>query len=356
MNDPEPLVSVVMPVFNSERFLTTAIDSVLAQSWKNFELILVDDASTDRSWAIIESYRDSRIRRWRLNANSGPAHTRNQCLSHATGEYVAFIDSDDIAAPGLLEYEVRFLQSNPKFQMVAAWREIIDENGRRLETVRDDTASSDRLGADMLFVNRLPTTSLLVKRTLLSGERFDPAIEIASDYEMWTRLTGIGSACFLPRILAQYRVYPGNITHRKQAAAAASLREIMRRQTSRLGLTASDSELAIHLQIPHLTVCTSKETVILAEQWLLKLAEANRKATKYPQSTFEEMLLDRWYGVCHSACEHGVWTWRRFIRSRICEWSSVGSRRKVGLAYRASRACLKHTFPFLTGLIQTKAH
>jgi glycosyltransferase involved in cell wall biosynthesis len=354
MNGLAPIVSVVMPVYNSERFLLAAIDSVLAQSWKHLELLLVDDASTDRSWETIESYSEPRIRCWRLRVNSGPAFTRNRCLCEASGKYVAFIDSDDIAAPTLIEEEVRFLESHAEFQLVAANRENIDENGKSLGFFPLEECSSDRLAADMLFLNRLPTTTLMVRRTLLGDERFDPGIPIASDYEMWTRLTEKGAGCILPQTLAKYRVHPENITHRKRAVADSSLREIMRRQTTRLGINPSEEELTIHLQIPHLTIGTSKETVILAEGWLQKLAEANVRSKKHPQSTFRQMIVDRWYGVCHSACEHGNWTWQRFNRSPICRLSSISVQKKTRLCYLLARSQFKRAFPRLASQMKAK--
>lgn len=337
-----PSVSVIMPVFNSERYLAAALDSVLRQSLSDLEVLVVDDASTDRSWGVLRSYDDARIRRWRFESNAGPAAARNHALDQARGRYIAFLDSDDIANPDWLRHGVTFLETHPGYDIVGGRTETIDERGLPIPAAGVSLCPPERLAVDMLFVNRLSTSTLLMDRAIIGPERFDPTLAVASDYEMWTRLLEAGTPYVLKQVLAQYRVHSAGVTARQQASAEPCMREIMRRQLRRLDIEPSEEELALHLQIPHLTVCTPKDTVMAAERWLMKLARANERAGVYPLPAFRDLLVDRWYGVCFSACEHELWTWRRFNASPICRLAPVGSRRRLRLWYLTCRARCRH--------------
>lgn len=125
-----------MPVYNGERFLREAIESVLQQTFADFELLIVNDGSTDRSLDIIQTYNDSRIRLIDNGANLGLIAARNTGLKNARGEYIALLDCDDIAYPDRLAEQIAFLDKNPSFGMVGAWIEMIDEKSNRLVNLR----------------------------------------------------------------------------------------------------------------------------------------------------------------------------------------------------------------------------
>ncbi len=110
-----PFVSVILPAYNAEAYICEAIDSMLQQSYSHFELIIVDDGSTDDTWRLINSYQDERIRKERLPQNSGPVNASNHALSLATGEFIARMDADDISFPNRLAIQVEFLSNNSEF-------------------------------------------------------------------------------------------------------------------------------------------------------------------------------------------------------------------------------------------------
>jgi len=130
-----PLVSVIMPVYNAESFLREAIDSILKQTYKNFELIIIDDASTDSSWSIIKKYKrvyKKRVRAFRLKTrlNKGGDACANLAIKKAKGKYIARMDADDIAHPRRLEKQVKFLEKNPYIFLVGSNAYVIDEKGK----------------------------------------------------------------------------------------------------------------------------------------------------------------------------------------------------------------------------------
>ena len=131
----EPLVSVVMPLYNAEKFVGEAIDSVLAQSHENWELIVVDDCSTDASGRIVQSYSDSRIRMVRHDLNKGAAAARNTALDQASGDYIAFFDSDDVWLENKLERQLAFMVDERAAMCFTAY-ETIEQDGTHRNYVR----------------------------------------------------------------------------------------------------------------------------------------------------------------------------------------------------------------------------
>ena len=118
-----PILSVLMPVFNSELFVAEAIESILNQTFKDFEFLILDDASTDKSFEIIKDFgkRDSRIKVCQNEKNLGVVESRNKLINLSKGKYIAWLDSDDIAIKTRLEKQVNFLEEHPEIGMVGAW-------------------------------------------------------------------------------------------------------------------------------------------------------------------------------------------------------------------------------------------
>lgn len=125
-----PKVSVVMAVYNGQRFVREAIDSILSQTFSDFEFIIVDDASSDRTPRILDGYQDPRIILVHNPANSGPAISRNKAFGRARGDYVAIQDSDDISLPSRIEKQTKILDENPKAAFAYSAYVKIDQDGR----------------------------------------------------------------------------------------------------------------------------------------------------------------------------------------------------------------------------------
>ena len=193
----------------------------------------------------------------------------------------------------------------------------------------------------MLFTNCLPTSTLLLRRRCLEGRQFDVTMPVASDYDLWARLVTSHRASILPKVLARYRTHPQNLTHRKRAFTDECLRRIAHFQLERLGVAPMDDEISLHLRLDKFTFGTSQETVLAVERWLMKLDEANARAAVYPQSPFREVLGERWFATCHSACAHGFWTWRRLQRSPLAGWFAPSPRQRRRFLYLCLRGALK---------------
>lgn len=195
-----PTVSVIMPVYNGARYLASAIDSALAQSWPALQLILVNDAATDDSDEIIRRYLpDPRITYLINPANAGVATSRNVALQHATGDYIAFHDQDDLWLPCKLELQMAVMQQHPEIGLLHTRYARIDSAGELFPEYRalDQDAFCnpaaqirvDDVFEEIFISNDIqPLTSLISKKVLDEVGWFNPGLPGVDDYELWLRI------------------------------------------------------------------------------------------------------------------------------------------------------------------------
>lgn len=218
MKQNNPLVSVITPAYNAERFLAGTIESVQQQTYTNWEMVIVDDQSTDRTLEIAKTYadQDSRIRIYRLEKNSGAAVARNTAMKHAKGRYIAFLDSDDQWFPEKLEKQLRFMQEKDiAFSFTKYIR--MDEDG----TLRDNVSKApESVGyTDLMKHCVIGCLTVMIDREK-TGDMEMVNIRTRQDYAYWLALTKKGFRAYgLPEVLAKYRIVGNSISRNKLKAA-----------------------------------------------------------------------------------------------------------------------------------------
>lgn len=222
-----PKVSVLMPVYNAQPYLRSALNSILRQTLTDFEFIIVNDGSTDASDTIIRSFQDGRIR-YEAQSNRGLVATLNRLVANATGEYLARMDPDDWSHPERLARQASFLDRHPDVGLVGSWVEVMDQAGRhRAETKYPIT---DRGIREMLLIDTMfAHGAVMLRRSLQVHYRADRAH--AEDYDLWTRLLLATEAANLPLVLYRWRLNPAgaslrNRTLQRKTAHAIRLRYI----------------------------------------------------------------------------------------------------------------------------------
>ncbi|WP_348266553.1 glycosyltransferase [Edaphobacter sp. DSM 109919] len=207
-----PTVSVVMSVFNGGSFLSQAVESILHQSFEDFEFIIVDDGSTDASASTLDGFqsRDARIHVVHQK-NTGLVHALNRGCALARGKYIARMDADDIALPDRLASQVEFLESHPTVVLLGGAVDFIDARGNKLHTARypaADTAIKRALLDSSVFWH---PTVLMSRRAFvcLGGYRNVPDAE---DYDLWLRMAEIGELANLSQVLLRYRVHAQQVS------------------------------------------------------------------------------------------------------------------------------------------------
>ena len=186
----KPVVTVLMTVYNGSNYLNEAIESVLCQTLNNYEFLIVDDASTDNSIEIINSYKDSRINLIKNRKNIGQTASLNKGLAMAQGEYIARFDQDDVCLPKRFEEQVAFFKQNPSISIICSREYSIDKQGKRIGVWKRDLNNYGAfLGYIILGLNPIWTPSaMFVKDVFLQLGGFDVAYGPASDFEYWSRI------------------------------------------------------------------------------------------------------------------------------------------------------------------------
>jgi glycosyltransferase involved in cell wall biosynthesis len=216
--DSVPKISVVMPVYNGASFIGKAIESLFSQSFQDWELVVVDDGSTDATPQILAEYTDARMRILR-QANTGEAGARNTGLNHVRGDYLAFLDADDEYLPDALKELSGFLDRNPQFDVVFSDGHICDEDDRhlmRLTDVRPGIHTGRILDALVMSpsVVTVPVCTMLRSATMRRyGLRFDETSNlIGTDWDFWIRLAVHAEFGYLDKPTCNYRIHIANIT------------------------------------------------------------------------------------------------------------------------------------------------
>ena len=209
------LVSIITPMYNSERFIEPTIKSVQHQTYQNWEMIIVDDASTDGSYEIIKSFsiKDERIRVIKLDFQQGPAVARNKGIKKASGRYIAFLDSDDLWMPEKLKKQLEFMDNHKAPFSFTAYQKI-EENGKYRGQVN---INKMQIGySDLLKTNHIGCLTAMIDTKLLGGKLYMPLIEKRHDHGLWLSILKQGHTAYgLNEILAAYRCRKGSISHNK---------------------------------------------------------------------------------------------------------------------------------------------
>lgn len=228
-----PKVSVIMPVYNGERFLAEAIESVLRQTFEDFELICVNDGSTDRSQDIIDGFSDPRLKSI-VQRNAGLPNARNTGIRASKGQYIAFLDCDDLYFPFSLEKRVDYLSSSEGRFLVHSDFIVIDETGvetpllanSRKNVVTPSGKCFKRLFLEGTVIN---TCSVMIKRDVLKTiGYFDESFFHAEDYDMWLRISYRYPISFISEATVKYRMHTENMSHNTINAEIYSAKALLK--------------------------------------------------------------------------------------------------------------------------------
>jgi glycosyltransferase involved in cell wall biosynthesis len=206
-----PRVSVVIPLYNAAPYIAGAVESVLTQDYRDFELLVVDDASTDDSVAIVEAIADPRLRLLRHSVNQGVAAARNTALGEAVGDVIATVGADDAMKPGNLAAKVAVLDDHPDVGVVFGNAELIDEEGARLGVADPARATGlipqPRLFSMLLYGNPFVDVAAVVRRSVLDQVGlFDGELRHGEDWDLWLRVGAVADAFYLEAPLVQHRL------------------------------------------------------------------------------------------------------------------------------------------------------
>ena len=316
-----PKVTVFIPAYNREKYIGDAIESVLAQTYTDFEILLIDDGSTDRTVEIMHSYTDPRLRIIRNEKNLGIPKTRNKGIENARGQYIAMLDSDDRAYPIRLEKQVAFLDRNPDFAQVGSWCRMMDEKGRPLKKTKRQPILPDDIDAQLLFRCSLSNRSIMGRTELLREFGYRNDFPRCQDYDLHVKLAQKYKLGNLPECLVYGRIHPEQITGQTFDLGDAKKREIVRGQLIELGVQYNETDLDPHLTLSRmrkLQFIPDLQYIQWAENWLQKILKANQKTRRYSQKALESAVGEKWMRTCWTGWNGiGLKAYQHFFRSPL---------------------------------------
>lgn len=210
----QPLISVIMPIFNGSAYMEKAIDSILTQTCQNFELLIVDDASTDNTWNILNGYKKAypdKIRLWQMPKNSGAFVSANCAYAQAQGEYIAPMDSDDISAPNRFEKQAAYLKKHPEVILVGSFAKIINPEDQVTGYKRYAT-THEGIYKQFAQINPIVHPSCMIRKEGFKARGFLYYTDygVNSDYYTLFSLLPLGKFANIPEYLLSYRVHGKN--------------------------------------------------------------------------------------------------------------------------------------------------
>ncbi|AWN17343.1 glycosyltransferase family 2 protein [Salinisphaera sp. LB1] len=321
-------ISVIIPVYNRAHYIVDAIRSVLDQrDAPAFEILVVDDGSTDDSVARAAAIDDPRIRIITGHGNQGIAVARNRGIAEASGHYIAFLDSDDLARPERLARQARFLDAHPEHAAVGAWIGWIDADGRRLKRVKRKPTGSRQIAAERLFRSGIENSAAMARSEILRAYPHRESLAVGSDYDLWARIAADHPLAGLPCLLVDRRQHPAQATAKHVAQDRHYRCQIFAAQLEALGIDFCTADLERHYHLRRLGKGGERADSIYidwAERWLQRLKDANRQKRLYPEPEFSGVLAVFWAGVCWHAANRRAGLWR-LVRAPLSRPLLTGS-------------------------------
>ena len=243
-----PKVSILMSAYNAQEYIREAIDSILNQTFHDFEFLIINDGSTDNSLNIIESYKDPRIRLIHNKINLGLTKSLNIGLKEARGEYIARMDADDISLPNRFRWQMEYMEAHPDIVLISGNIEIIDAHGNSLWK-SDKVNDPDLIAWELLFHNYIGGHSqVLFRRDIaLQFGGYSEDCRYSQDYDLWSRFSQKYNLAILPQVLIKWRSHEQNISTKLTSEQETILIRQVKQQLSRLINKDVDLKLAEHL-------------------------------------------------------------------------------------------------------------
>lgn len=310
-----PLVSVVLPFYNGEQYLSEAIQSILDQTYENFELLIVSSPNTNQaSLDIVKSFSDKRIRHLAgsTEQNNLPKQL-NLGLDQSRGVYIARMDADDISLRNRLEEEVCFMEKNLDIGIVGSWARSF---GMKTNTIKHPS-DPEEIRANLLFQSSLVHPTVMMRRDKLNeySLRYNPELRYCEDIDFWARAAGYLKISNIKKILLLYRTHEEQGSRQDIEEQLAIKDNVRRRQLAALNIYPNVEEIKIHR-----AVCASQGAGTLDELqdiacWIYKISMGNSVMSIYNQIKLDNVLGERWFISCYSSAK----TLRRL--SWKCFWS-----------------------------------
>jgi glycosyltransferase involved in cell wall biosynthesis len=328
-----------MSVYNGEKYLGEAVTSILEQTFTDFEFLIIDDASTDRTPEILQKYKDPRINTIRNPENFGLTKSLNIGLKRAKGEYIARMDADDVSLDHRLETQITFMDAHPEISICGSWMVSIGNNAG---SVFSSPLLNDEIITGFLFDNTIfhPTVVLRKETIFRLGELYNEQYKQAQDMEFWVRLSNYGvKFANIGEVLLKYRIHETNIGKTQIENQERNAGCVKFLQLKRLSIELTEEE-KINYNILIKGVPSDLNTLENVSRLIEKILKTNEKIKMYPDQILSRELARRWWRVCLHSTSNGLSVWKKYFTNPVSQSRKITFTAKM---YFFSK-CLLHIY------------
>lgn len=326
MNPPK--ITVLMPVWNAETFLPAALESIWKQTRTDFELLVVDDGSTDRTPEILASCCDLRLRVLRNEARQKLSGALNRGLGEARGELIARMDADDVMRSDRLARQEMYMARHSEIGCCGGWVRPFGDGPKKILKF---PAEAEDIKAFSLFYTPFAHPSVMFRRERFAREglTYDGTFYPAEDLELWSRAILKFPCGNLQRVLVDYRVHKKSMTGGEWSDMDAQTMRIHRRMLSQLNMDISEEELLLHRKSSMGLMPPSVESFRRTESWLLKLEAASHRSGFSGGKALADVLHFVWFRQAMASVRGMGWgAWKLYRQSRLSSYGDHAQSRR----------------------------
>lgn len=323
--EKNPLATVLMPVFNAEIYVGEAIESILKQTFKNFEFLIINDGSTDRTLKIIEGYKDARIRLVSNEVNLKLVKTLNRGIDLAKGKYIIRMDADDISSPDRIEKQINYMKNNPQVGIAGTWTQNFGKNRK----INKFPSTNVDIKTEMLFKCAFSHPSVIMRKDLINKYklRYDPQYLHCEDYALWLRSMEFFQMGNLEEILLKYRIGHENISKVYRKEQSRITKELYRENFKKLGI-----EDDFILKVIFNDIGADDDSLGKIFKLLNKVIEEN---TYYNDKILRMHFQKIWNRLCYKSYRNGVKSIEFYYKLNLDKNEKLSFLKKIKFFLRA---------------------
>ncbi|MEI6947675.1 glycosyltransferase [Paraflavisolibacter sp. H34] len=341
-----PLVSVIVPTYNSSKYILETLHAIRSQTLQDFEIVVVDDCSSDNTLDLIRGLNDPRIRIYVNEQNRGIPYTHNRLIELCTTDYIAVQDHDDLSYPDRLERQYQYLRQHPAALATASYPNYIDEEGRpifqpalrkllRILKLNNAGADSTEVFPFMFFKNIFCHSTLMYNKKNLGDIRYQPQFAICDDYDILCRVAAVSPVAIDPRPVLQYRVHRRNTSSQRFKERERDVNEVQGRYLRQLGIEPSPANLFLHngffndLQGFRPSVDYLQKSL----EWYRTIEEKNRQAQLFDSRGLQKAIETNWFERCLACRSMGLKLLPLYFRGRAGKRAVAGRTARLVLLF-----------------------
>jgi len=294
----QPLVTVLIPVYNREQYIHQAVTSILSQSFTDYELLIMDDGSTDNTLKIINSFQDKRIHVHHSSVNRGIEATVNEGINKAKGKYIARMDADDISLPDRLQMQVSYLERHPETDILGSAIQVLKD--KRPGKIRFAPRTDQEIRVQMLFHNPLFNPTVMARKHIIEHTPCPYGFRYAEDYKHWVDLADSATFGNLDKVLLQYRIHKQQVTSTGEVESRKNRNTIRRIYLKKSFPELQEEDIRIFSGMTEHNQHHSLESI---KAVLEKIALLNEREALFDQEVLLKQLGYKWHTCCRKSFE-----------------------------------------------------